>query len=306
VPGARYFWSPAALFTSSALPTMSLFLRQFSAELHKMFARKRTWMGFAAFFALEVVLLILFRTKGATFLIQRDFDRNAGGLGLMFEDYFRGLTMAFMIMAWTVVLLGSIYLALVAGDVVSKEVEDGTMRMTLCRPVSRFRVLLVKYLACVVYTITLVVFIGGTALLTGIAWKGLGGLFAFVPEEKLLILFPQSEGLVRYALSLVLFSGSLLTITTLAFLFSCFNAKPAAATVMTMTIFLSDRILSFIPAFENYRHWLMSTHMTTWTNAFRESIPWERVVSDYLYLFGLNGTFLMLGFAVFARRDFKS
>jgi ABC-2 type transport system permease protein len=271
-----------------------------------MFARKRTWMGFVAFFALELLLLILFRTKGATFLIQKDFNRNAGGLGLMFEDYFRGLTMAFMIMAWTVVLLGSIYLALVAGDVVSKEVEDGTMRMTLCRPVSRFRVLLIKYLACVVYTFCLVFFIGGTALLTGIAWKGLGGLFAFVPEEKLLILFPQSEGLPRYFMSVGLFSCSLLTISTLAFLFSCFNAKPAAATVMTMTIFLTDRILSFIPAFESYRHWLMSTHMTTWSNVFRDPIPWDRIVADYLYLFGLNGTFLIIGFAVFSRRDFKS
>ena len=36
---------------------------------------------------------------------------------------------------WTVFLLGGLYLALVvAGDVMSKEVEDGTMRMILCRP----------------------------------------------------------------------------------------------------------------------------------------------------------------------------
>jgi ABC-2 type transport system permease protein len=285
---------------------MSLFFRQFSAELQKMFARKRTWMGFAAFFALEVVLLILFRTKGAESLLQRDFNRNAGGMGLLFDDYFRGLTMAFLIMAWTVVLLGSIFLALVGGDVVSKEVEDGTMRMTLCRPVSRLRVLLVKYLACVVYTMALVAFIGGTALLTGYAWRGLGGLFAFVPEEKLLILFPQSEGIARYCLALVFFTSSLLTITTLGFMFSCFNAKPAAATISTLTIFLSDRILSLIPAFENYRHWLMATHMTTWTNIFRDPIPWDRIVLDYLYLFGLDATFLIIGIAVFSRRDFKS
>ena len=37
-------------------------------------------------------------------------------------------------------LLGGLFLALVSGDVVSKEVEDGTMRMMLCLPASRWRI----------------------------------------------------------------------------------------------------------------------------------------------------------------------
>ena len=138
------------------------------------------------------------------------------------------------------------------------------------------------------------------------AWRGTGGLFAFVPEEKLMILYPQTEGLIRYGASMLLQTASLVTITTLAFMFSCFNAKPAAATVITLTLFLADRILSFMPQFESYRHWFMTTHMATWTNIFREPIPWDRIAGDYLYLLGLNGTFLIIGFAVFSRRDFKS
>ena len=285
---------------------MMLFLRQFRAELLKMFARKRTWMGFGAFFLLELIILLKLQTSEAERFFQRDFARNTGGMEVIFGDYFRGLTMAFMVMGLTVFLLGSVFLALVGGDVVSKEVEDGTMRMTLCRPVSRFRVLLVKYLACAVYTLALVVFIGGTALLTGMAWRGIGGLFAYVPEERLLVIFPQAEGLVRYCAALLFFTASLLTITTLSFMFSCFNAKPAAATVITLTLFLADRILSFMPQFESYRHWFMTTHMATWANIFRDPIPWDRIAGDYLYLFGLNATFLIIGLAVFNRRDFKS
>ncbi len=283
-----------------------LFLRQFRAELLKMFARKRTWMGFGAFFVLELIILLKLQTSEAERFFQRDFTRNTGGMELIFGDYFRGLTMAFMVMGLTMFLLGSVFLALVGGDVVSKEVEDGTMRMTLCRPVSRFRVLLVKYLSCVVYTLVLVVFIGVTALLTGMAWRGVGGLFAYVPEERLLVLFTQTEGLIRFGSALLFLTASLLTITTLGFMFSCFNAKPAAATVITLTLFLADRILSFMPQFESYKHWFMTTHMATWTNIFRDPIPWERIAGDYLYLFGLNATFLIVGYAVFSRRDFKS
>ena len=69
---------------------------------------------------------------------------------------------------------------------------------------------------------------------------------------------------------------------------------------------MTDWILHLMPQFESYRHWFMTTHMATWANIYRDPIPWERIVSDYLYLFGLNGTFLILGFAVFSRRDFKS
>jgi ABC-2 type transport system permease protein len=285
---------------------MMLFLRQFRAELLKLFARKRTWMGFGAFFLLEVIILLKLQSAEAARFFQRDFQRSAGGLSLLFEDYFRGLTMAFTVMVFTLFLLGSVFLALVGGDIVSKEVEDGTLRMTLCRPITRLRVLLIKYLSCVTYTLVLVLFIGLSALLTGMAWRGTGGLFAFVPEEKLMILYPQTEGLIRYGASMLLQTASLVTITTLAFMFSCFNAKPAAATVITLTLFLADRILSFMPQFESYRHWFMTTHMATWTNIFREPIPWDRIAGDYLYLLGLNGTFLIIGFAVFSRRDFKS
>ncbi len=65
--------------------------------------------------------------------------------GFGFEQYFSGLTLGLHDAVWTALLLGGLFLALVAGDVVSKEVEEGTMRMMLCRPVSRWRIGLLKY-----------------------------------------------------------------------------------------------------------------------------------------------------------------
>ncbi len=47
----------------------------------------------------------------------------------------------------------------------------------------------------------------------------------------------------------------------LAFMCSCCNMKPAAATVVTMTVFLVDRILYFWPQFVSYKPWFMTTHM---------------------------------------------
>jgi ABC-2 type transport system permease protein len=152
----------------------------------------------------------------------------------------------------------------------------------------------------------LVVFIGLSALATGWAWRGIGSLCALIPEERLIAFFPPGEGLFRYFGSLAFFALSLCTIVSLAFLFSCCNVKPAAATVVTLTIFLIDRILYFWPQFESYKPYFMTTHMVTWINFFRSPVPWSRMVEDYLYLLGLNATFFLVGCTIFLRRDLKS
>ncbi len=53
------------------------------------------------------------------------------------SGYMSGLTMGFILVVLDGARTGSrCSSALVAGDIVSKEVEDGSMRMTLCRPIS--------------------------------------------------------------------------------------------------------------------------------------------------------------------------
>ena len=57
------------------------------------------------------------------------------------------------------------------------------MRMVLSRPVSRVRILLLKYLTCVVYTWTLTLFIVVSSLLLGIIDMGPGGLVVMAPWD---------------------------------------------------------------------------------------------------------------------------
>jgi ABC-2 type transport system permease protein len=176
-------------------------------------------MGFGAFFVLELLIWFLLRTEKVQNNFRAIFQRNDafGGAAGVFDDYFRGLTLAMLIVMFTVFLLGGLFLALVGGDIVSKEVEDGTLRMTLCRPVSRVRVLAVKYLTCIAYTFALVLYIAGTALLVGLAWRGMGGLFIFVPDEQVFAVFEQTEGTWRFAAALVFYAAALVVVSSLAF-----------------------------------------------------------------------------------------
>jgi len=282
--------------------TMNLFILQLQGELWKLFARKRTYIGFGAFFALEVLILILFQLPK----VQRSWRHLIEQAGYAFEGYFSGVTLAFQILFWTVFLLGGLYIALVGGDIVSKEVEDGTMRMTLCRPVSRTRVLAVKYLAGLIYTFALVFFIGSSALVIGILRQGVGGFFAFQPLQKLFVLYDFQTGLIRYLASLPLLGFTLVSVASLAFMLSCFNMKPAAATICTLTYFMTDNIFRNIPYFDSLKPWFITSHIETWYNVYRSPVPWFRMIEDLSYLAGVDATFVLIGVMVFSGRDFKS
>ncbi len=281
---------------------MSLFFLQLGGELRKLFARKRTYIGFGAFLLVELLVLGLMQLPRNQRWMTREITRR----GFLADDYFSGLTLANQMLGLTIFFLGALYLALVAGDVVAKEVEEGTLRMMLCRPVSRLRLLLVKYAACVLYTFALIIFIGVTALLAGVAWRGTGGLFVFAPMDNLFAFYEWAPGLLRYAATLPLLGLSLLSITSLAFALSCCNVKPAAATIVTLSYLFMDEILRRLPYFESIRGWFLTTHMVTWMNVFRPHLPVAQMVEDYAYLLGVDVTLVIIGVLIFQGRDFKS
>ncbi len=281
---------------------MKLFLLQFQFELLKMFARKRTYLGFGAFVGVEALILLLLRMPAA----QRRFTHSMIQHGLDFSHYFSGLTVAYVMMSNTVFLLGSLYLALVCGDIVSKEVEDGTMRMILSRPVSRARIIVLKFLSCVFYTWVLTLFIVASSLLLGIADRGLGGLIVVAPWEHVFGFFEAGPGLERFGWAGLLLGLILLTLASLGFMFSCFNMKPASATVLTLSLYIIDEILRNVPYFESIQPYFLTQNMGIWMHVFEPTIPWGRIAHSLAYLGAFNLLFVAIGAFQFARRDFKS
>ena len=281
---------------------MRLFLRQVSGELRKLFARKRTFIGFGAFLTFEIVVLFLLRLDKVQATVRRVIE-NAGYDAAV---YLSGLTLGFLIVLWTVLLLEALFLALVAGDVVSKEVEDGSMRMMLCRPVSRARILLLKGLVSLFYTFGLTLFVMLTALLAGFANSGIGGLFVFAPLEGVFAFHDFWPGLLRYLAAVPLLSLSLFTVTAMAFCLSCFNMKPSAATVITLSLLFADTILKNIPYFESLKGIFLTAKMSTWIHVFDYRIPWEMMVENYAWLAAINASLFLIGWQAFERRDFKS
>ncbi|MCF7674422.1 MAG: ABC transporter permease [Akkermansiaceae bacterium] len=281
-----------------------LFLQQLRGELRKLYARPRTWMGYGAFLLMEVLILWVYRREGSQRHMRDLIERN----NLEFGDYYSSLTITFTIMLLSMFLLGSVFFALVAGDIVAKENEDGNLRMVFARPVSRLRLLLIKYAAVCLYTFSFVFFVGISGYLMAVAAVGWeGGLFVMEPRMKVFAAYPDWwQGAGRLALSAAGIGLSMITLSSLAFMFSCLKIKPAAATILTLTILFVDMILQGFPFFKPYETWFVTWRMSAWVFLMETHLSWPKLIESYAFLFGLNLTFLTLGWAVFQSRDFKT
>jgi ABC-2 type transport system permease protein len=181
------------------------------------------------------------------------------------------------------------------------------MRMILSRPVSRLRLLTVKWLACMIYTFTLMVFLGATSLLAGTIYRhALGKLFVFAPQEGVFSVFDTGEGLWRYVRSVCFIGVVMQVMASAAFMFSCFKMKPAAATILTLSVFFVDFVLRNIPYFSSFEKYFISYHSACWARTYLEIVPWWSVAESLVYLAALAATFWIVGAMAFCARDFKS
>ena len=281
-----------------------LFLQQLRGELRKLFARPRTWMGYGAFLALEVLVLVVYKLEST----QNAYRRGLEQKGLEFGTYYSSLTVTFTIMLASMFTLGSIYFALVAGDIVAKENEDGNLRMVFARPVTRLRLLLVKYTAICLYTFSFVFFVGISGYAMAVAAVGLdGGLFVMEPKMKVFAAYPEwAEGASRLALSAAGIGISMITLSSIAFMFSCFKIKPAAATIITLTILFIDFILQEFPFFKPYESYFITYRMSAWVFLMEQYISWPKIIESYALLLGLNVSLFTIGWLSFQTRDFKT
>src|SRR6266568_8291083 len=195
-----------------------MFYLQLRNELWKLFAKKRTYIGFLMFLLAQNVIILVFRfTNGPRVSMMRTLEGN----GYLAQEFISALTVATFMLLPIAYMLLPLYVALVGGDLVAKEAEDGTLRMILSRPISRLRLLLVKWLAGVIFCTVLVIVLGGTALCFARFWFPWRGLFVSWPGMVFNAL-SAAEGFKLYLGSHLFMAINAAAVSGLAFMFSCF------------------------------------------------------------------------------------
>jgi ABC-2 type transport system permease protein len=239
-------------------------------ELFKIFKRPRTYIAFGATAAIVLLFQIGMKFDGKSYLdlilsnVSDTFEVSDDFKERLLNGYF----ICFAILNVLLIQM-PLMVALIAGDSIAGEANMGTLRLSLTRPVSRTQYMLVKFMASVVYTILLLLWLALIALLGSMLIFGTNSLVVFRSEE--IHMMSSFDVLWRYIAAFGYAAVALTTIAALAFLLSVFAENSIGPIIATMSIVIVFTILSEfnIPLYdENVKPYLFTTHMVAWKGFF--------------------------------------
>lgn len=274
--------------------------RVFLVEAEKTFKRLRTYIGFGAIGVAVPVLLIAFHASH----VERSSDFAAipriGGFTIV-GSFVNGLFLTRIVFLSMFVHVPFL-VTLVAGDAVAGEASGGTLRLICTRPPSRLTVITAKCLMGGLYAFLLVLFLGVLTTALGVALFGSGPLLL---SGRGITLVPEAEGYARVAGALLLGSLGMITVASLALLFSVVVTNPIGPIVGTMAVLIVFLIISNTPLrlFEQIRPYLFTTYTPVWTRAFDARLDWGTLARDAGVLVGHSLAFCAAAAAIFLRKD---
>ncbi|GAA4317932.1 ABC transporter permease [Flaviaesturariibacter amylovorans] len=242
-----------------------MLLRLVRLELFKIARKPRTYIAFGAILAIVLLLQLALYKDGETYLrfALQSLEGSFGITGTIINGYF----VCFVILQ-TLLVHVPLLIALVAGDSIAGEANMGTLRLLFSRPVSRSTVLLGKFIAALLYTLGLLVFMAVAALFGSLLLFGPGDLI--ILKSDMIVILDSGDVMWRYASAFGFAFLAMSTVAALAFFLSLFAENSIGPIIATMAVVIVCTILTTmdIPMFNALKPWLFTNHMLNWKGFF--------------------------------------
>jgi ABC-2 type transport system permease protein len=234
-------------------------------ELFKIFRRPRTYIAFAAITGLIGIIQFGLKLDGDSYVdfMMRDITSSLTVEGKILNGY----QVCYIVLQVLLVHV-PLLIALVAADMISGEANMGTLRIMLTKPISRTRFLLAKFMATMVYTLLLLIWLAILALFLNMILFGTDDLFLL--KSQYVVLLKKDDIFWRYLWAFGFAALAMTTVASLGFLFSLFAENSIGPIVATMSVIIFFTILSTlnIPVFNKIKPFLFTTHMIGWKEFF--------------------------------------
>lgn len=271
-------------------------------ELYKIFRKWRTYIGFIAIGVLVPLIHFSFYTssgEGSKMAL-----RSLGEAFMFSGNLMNGYFVTYLILNSLFVHVPFL-IVLVGGDLLAGEATGGTYRMLVIRPASRFQILTSKFLAGIIYTFSLILFLAIMSLGLGLLIFG-SGVLAVLSDK--IIIFAENDILWRFfgAFSFAVLSMSV--ITSMAFFFSSLVENAIGPIVTTMAILIIFFILSVIPIdmLQGLKPYLFTTYLPGWLLFFNDPIDTANLAKSAAVLLGHIAVFYTAALIIFRRKDILS
>lgn len=284
-------------------------------ELYKIFKRPRTYIAFGAVAALIGIIQFGLKVDGKSYL---DFMLNDLSSSLEIDGKILNGYLVCYVMLQLLLVHVPLLIALIAADMISGEANMGTLRLLLIKPYSRTTLLLAKFIAAIIYTLMLLVWLAILALFGSMLLFGTDDMFLL--KTSYVVLLKESDVFWRYIGAFGFAALAMTTVAALGFFLSVFAENSIGPIVATMSVIVFFTILSTlnIPIFNIIKPYLFTTHMIGWkeffdikVNAYNEAIigsiqnP-EKIIKASLVLVAHTIGFFVATLLVFRKKDILS
>jgi ABC-2 type transport system permease protein len=257
-------------------------------EIAKLLAQKRTYLGLGTAMAVPIIFVVV--------LVLQSGGPNDVPLGRYIRD--TGLATPFVVLFFMSIWGFPLITALVAGDIVASESQNGTLKTILTRSRSRGEIFAGKILASISYTLVIVFAMGLVGAVAGsLAW-GFHPLTSLSGTQV-----SAAHGVALLTGSLALYVLPLAGIAGFAVLLSTITRNSAAAVVGALMWALLMQLLGVLPGTEAIRPYLLGTQFEAWHGFLRVPVDWSPVIRAVWICALYIALPLAAAYVVFLRRD---
>lgn len=272
-------------------------------ELYKIFKKWRSYIGFIAITVLVTVIQVAISYEGSRTL--NFATRNLQQSFVFVGNFLNGYLVSQIILN-ALFLHIPFLVTLVAGDLMAGEATSGTYRMLITRPVSRFSLVTAKFLAGIIYTTLLILWLAIMSLGLGTILFGTGELMSL--QSNALVIFAKGDIFWRFLYAYGFAVISMSVVSSLAFLLSSLVENSIGPIITTMAIIIAFFIISAIDVsiFQDIKPYLFTNYLGGWKTFFNKPPDYSEAVKAVLvlgaHIIGLYGLTLFL----FKRKDILS
>ncbi len=279
-------------------------------ELVKLVRRPRSWVSILLLCGLPVVV--------AVFVAVTHIAPPPGqGPALLSEVLSSGTLYPAAALAIVLPIFLPVAVAVVAGDAIAGEASAGTLRYLLARPVGRTRLLVAKLITLIVYTLSAVLLVAGTAYLTGIILFGSkpvaatpGGLttsnIASAATSLSGTAMSPGDIALRTIGAISFIAVSMLGVGAIALFLSTVTDSALGAALGALAALITSEVLVTLNAASAVDPYLPTRYWLAWIDFFRDPIVWRNIERGFAVQAVYVVVFLGAAWAHFASKDVTS
>jgi ABC-2 type transport system permease protein len=268
------------------------------AEWFKLMRQRRTYWAFGAILLIEALVLLGAYFQGTT-IIELLLDN------LRKSFYFEGKLLNGNLMVY--LLLNTLWfhlpliLMIVVSGMMTNEYKDKTLHALFLQPLPKRPLVLAKYVVAIQFTVLVLLFLAGSAVLFSYAFFGRGDLVVYLDS---LNFFSDAVARERIAWAFA-FGGLSMVFFTVVSMTLAILIREAMATWIAASFFLvfTNLLLKIDLGSAFLNRWFFVKLMDSWQYFFLAKIPWSEVGFNAILLLVYTLLVMGLGTYFFIKKD---